>query len=185
MFKIGVFGDGGVGKSALTIRYTQDHFIVEYDPTIENSYRKNAVIDGSNCVLDILDTAGEEEYSAMHDQYMRSVQCCVFVYTVNDRRSFDKLGEYYLRTVAARDSAHFACVLAGNKCDLEIHRQVSVEEAEELANRYKAPYFETSAKENTNVIEMFAECVRQINKHPDIAPQTTQRRRKERNCLLM
>ena len=63
---------GGVGKSALTIQLIQNHFVDEYDPTIEDSYRKQVVIDGETCLLDILDTAGQEEYSAMRDQYMRT-----------------------------------------------------------------------------------------------------------------
>ena len=51
---------GGVGKSALTIQLIQNHFVPEYDPTIEDSYRKQVVIDGETCLLDILDTAGQE-----------------------------------------------------------------------------------------------------------------------------
>lgn len=54
------FSAGGVGKSALTIQLIQNHFVDEYDPTIEDSYRKQVVIDGETCLLDILDTAGQE-----------------------------------------------------------------------------------------------------------------------------
>uniref|UniRef100_A0A673JJ57 HRas proto-oncogene, GTPase n=1 Tax=Sinocyclocheilus rhinocerous TaxID=307959 RepID=A0A673JJ57_9TELE len=71
-YKLVVVGAGGVGKSALTIQLIQNHFVDEYDPTIEDSYRKQVVIDGETCLLDILDTAGQEEYSAMRDQYMRT-----------------------------------------------------------------------------------------------------------------
>lgn len=56
---------GGVGKSALTIQLIQNHFVDEYDPTIEDSYRKQVVIDGETCLLDILDTAGQEEYRSV------------------------------------------------------------------------------------------------------------------------
>ncbi|KAJ8298711.1 hypothetical protein KUTeg_022771 [Tegillarca granosa] len=62
-YKLVVVGAGGVGKSALTIQLIQNHFVEEYDPTIEDSYRKQVVIDGETCLLDILDTAGQEEYS--------------------------------------------------------------------------------------------------------------------------
>ncbi|CAH8519635.1 unnamed protein product [Schistosoma mattheei] len=61
-YKLVVVGAGGVGKSALTIQLIQNHFVEEYDPTIEDSYRKQMVIDGEICLLDILDTAGQEEY---------------------------------------------------------------------------------------------------------------------------
>lgn len=63
-YKLVVVGDDGVGKSTLTIQLIQNHFVDEYDPTIEDSYRKQVVIDGEICVLDILDTAGQEEYRA-------------------------------------------------------------------------------------------------------------------------
>ena len=71
-YKLVIVGGGGVGKSALTIQLIQNHFIDEYDPTIEDSYRKQVTIDDETCLLDILDTAGQEEYSAMRDQYMRT-----------------------------------------------------------------------------------------------------------------
>ncbi|KAL5032386.1 hypothetical protein BDV3_000963 [Batrachochytrium dendrobatidis] len=64
-FKLVVVGGGGVGKSALTIQFIQEHFVDEYDPTIEDSYRKQTVVDGEVAMLDVLDTAGQEEYSAM------------------------------------------------------------------------------------------------------------------------
>uniref|UniRef100_A0A2K6MYA0 Small monomeric GTPase n=1 Tax=Rhinopithecus bieti TaxID=61621 RepID=A0A2K6MYA0_RHIBE len=71
-YKLEVVGAGGVSKSALTIQLIQNHFVDEYDPTIEDSYRKQVVIDGETCLLDILNTAGQEEYNAMRDQYMRT-----------------------------------------------------------------------------------------------------------------
>eukprot|EP00800_Vazella_pourtalesii_P022160 TRINITY_DN854_c0_g1_i2.p1 TRINITY_DN854_c0_g1~~TRINITY_DN854_c0_g1_i2.p1 ORF type:complete len:117 (-),score=29.64 TRINITY_DN854_c0_g1_i2:491-841(-) len=69
-YKLVVVGGGGVGKSALTIQFIQSQFVEDYDPTIEDSYRKNGVIDDEVAILDILDTAGQEEFSAMREQYM-------------------------------------------------------------------------------------------------------------------
>lgn len=60
-----MLGSGAVGKSALTIRLVTDNFLDEYDPTIEDSYRKQAVIDNTIALLDILDTAGQDEFSSM------------------------------------------------------------------------------------------------------------------------
>ena len=67
-FKIVILGSGGVGKSALTIRLITDNFLEEYDPTIEDSYQKTLVVDGESTQINILDTAGQEEYSSMQDQ---------------------------------------------------------------------------------------------------------------------
>ena len=80
-YKLVIVGGGGVGKSALTIQLIQNHFIDEYDPTIEDSYRKQVTIDEETCLLDILDTAGQEEYSAMrpiHENRTRFYACLCY-----------------------------------------------------------------------------------------------------------
>ncbi|XP_029440764.1 protein ras-1-like [Rhinatrema bivittatum] len=66
----------------------------EYDPTIEDSYRKQVVIDGETCLLDILDTAGQEEYSAMRDQYMRTGEGFLCVFAINNIKSFQDVHHY-------------------------------------------------------------------------------------------
>ena len=87
-YKLVVVGGGGVGKSALTIRLIQpDHFVDEYDPTIEDSYRKQVTIDEETCLLDILDTAGQEEYSVMRDGWFRNGDCFLLVFSATSRRS--------------------------------------------------------------------------------------------------
>ena len=83
--------EGGVGKSALTIQLLQDQFMDEYEPTIEDSYRKQALVDEESCVLDILDTAGQEEYSAMRPQYMRTGQGFLCVFSVDSQKSFEEI----------------------------------------------------------------------------------------------
>ena len=57
-YKIVVLGSGGVGKSALTVQFVQGIFVEKYDPTIEDSYRKQVEVEGQQCMLEILDTAG-------------------------------------------------------------------------------------------------------------------------------
>ncbi len=71
VFKMVVLGSGAVGKSALTIRLVTQNFLKEYDPTIEDNYNKTITVDGSPAHLDILDTAGQDEYLQMQDQWMR------------------------------------------------------------------------------------------------------------------
>ena len=95
---------GGVGKSALTIQFIQNHFVEEYDPTIEDSYRKQAVIDGETCLLDILDTAGQEEYSAMRDQYMRTGEGFLCVFAVDNMKSFEDIESYRRQIRRVKDA---------------------------------------------------------------------------------
>lgn len=79
---------GGVGKSAITIQFIQNHFMNDYDPTIEDSYTQQVVIDEETCFLDILDTAGQDEYSAMRPQYMRTGDGFFCVFAVDSMKSF-------------------------------------------------------------------------------------------------
>ncbi|RCN30705.1 Ras family protein, partial [Ancylostoma caninum] len=75
-FKVVVLGSGGVGKSALTVQFVSSTFIEKYDPTIEDFYRKEIEVDGQPCVLEILDTAGTEQFSSMRDLYIKNGQVC-------------------------------------------------------------------------------------------------------------
>ena len=65
LHKVIMVGGGGVGKSALTLQYMYGDFVEEYDPTKADSYRKKVSLDGEECQVDILDTAGQEEYAAV------------------------------------------------------------------------------------------------------------------------
>lgn len=127
-YKVVVLGGGSVGKSCITMQFINYHFIYEYDPTIEDSYRKQVNIDDEVAVLDILDTAGQEEYSAMRDQYMRLGQGFLLVYSITDRSSFDEMVIFHEKIYKAQDkdmrTEKLPITLIGNKSDLESERQV-------------------------------------------------------------
>lgn len=124
-YKLVVVGGGGVGKSALTIQFVQSHFVDEYDPTIEDSYRKQCVIDEEVALLDVLDTAGQEEYSAMREQYMRSGEGFLLVYSITSRNSFEEIATFYQQILRVKDKDYFPVVIVANKSDLDAERQVS------------------------------------------------------------
>merc|ERR1712072_1436373 len=163
-YKLVIVGGGGVGKSALTIQLIQNHFIDEYDPTIEDSYRKQVTIDDETCLLDTLDTAGQEEYSAMRDQYMRTGQGFLCTYAITSRSSFDEITSFREQILRVKDEDKVPMVLVGNKCDLEEERQVTAVEGQDLAKSFGCPIYETSAKARINVEEAFYELVREIRK---------------------
>ena len=102
-YKLVVVGDGGVGKSALTIQFFQKMFVEDYDPTIEDSYIQHTEIEGQWCILDVLDTAGQEEFNAMRDQYMRKGDGFLLVYSVTDRASFSKISLFYKTILRVKD----------------------------------------------------------------------------------
>merc|ERR1712000_800927 len=162
--KLVLVGVGGVGKSALTITFVSNVWVPEYDPTIEDSHRKQASVDDEVCMLDILDTAGQEEYSSMQDQWFRQGQGFLVVYSVVNKKSFAEVAELRKKIERIKDSPQIPMVLVGNKCDLEDQRVVLKSEGEQLATKYKCPFFETSAKDHVNADECFRELVREVRK---------------------
>jgi len=170
LYKIVLLGDGGVGKSCLTIQLTQNQFVHEYDPTIENSYRKQVEVDGNISVMDILDTAGQEEYRVLQDQYIHRGEGFVVMYSVTSRASFELVTKFQQKIFMVKDEEeYFPMVIVGNKCDLDDQREVTKDEGEELAKTIGCPFFETSAKTRINVEECFMECVREIRKRREEA----------------
>ncbi|KAF6018964.1 rap-1 [Bugula neritina] len=163
-YKLVVLGSGGVGKSALTVQFVQGIFVEKYDPTIEDSYRKQVEIDGQNCMLEILDTAGTEQFTAMRDLYMKNGQGFILVYSITAQSTFNDLQDLKDQILRVKDQADVPMVLAGNKCDLEDERVVGKDQGQGLANEWKVKFLETSAKNKVGVSEVFIELVRLINR---------------------
>jgi len=185
-FKIVVLGGGGVGKSALTIRLVTDNFLDEYDPTIEDSYRKQVEIDGETALLDILDTAGQEEFASMQDQWIREGQGFLLVFSVCTQASFDELHEFYRKILRVKDVEKVPMVIAGNKCDLRDpsdSNQVKKEAAESLASEFGCKYYETSAKERINNEECFYQVAREIRKIEEVKMEKV--KKKKGFCIIL
>uniref|UniRef100_A0A2K5CHG3 Uncharacterized protein n=1 Tax=Aotus nancymaae TaxID=37293 RepID=A0A2K5CHG3_AOTNA len=135
-YKLVVLGATGVGKN-------------EYDPTIEDSKRKQVVTDGETCLLDILDTARQEESSAVRDQYMGTVEGFLCVFTNNNSKSFVDINLY-------REQI--------NKCDLPTST-VDTKQAHKLAKSYNIPFTETSAKTRQGVEDAFYTLLREVHQY--------------------
>jgi len=164
-YKIVVVGEGGVGKSALTIQLLQNEFLEDYDPTIEDNYIKQVVIDNEACRLDILDTAGQDEFAALRQQYLMTGEGYLLVFALDDERSFDKVFDsFWEQIIRIQETEDVPMVLVGNKCDLRHRRKVEFENAKSQATKYGIPYIETSAKERICVEEAFYTLVRRIRK---------------------
>lgn len=164
-YKLVVVGGGGVGKSALTIQFIQSQFVDEYDPTIEDSYRKQCVIDDEVALLDVLDTAGQEEYGAMREQYMRTGEGFLLVYSITSRNSFEEISTFHQQILRVKDKDSFPVILIANKCDLEFERQVGMNEGRDLGKHLGCRFIETSAKQRINVDEAFTNLVREIRRY--------------------
>lgn len=161
LYQLAALGSGTVGKSAITLRYVQRIFYEDYDPTIEDAYRKNVVVNGKACQLEILDTAGEEDYFSMRSAWMRGRHAFALVYSVNDLSSFNAIRTFYDQLRVVYEINCPPVVLVANKSDLS--REVTSEMGENLARQIGATaYIETSAKTGTNIDKVFYRLVREI-----------------------
>lgn len=174
LYKLVVLGDGGVGKTALTIQLCLQHFVETYDPTIEDSYRKQVLIDGTSCMLEVLDTAGQEEYVALRDQWIRDGEAFMLVYSISSRSSFTRIPRFHAQVMRVResqmDSYPFMC-LVGNKSDKVTEREVSTQEGFALAKELGCDFFEVSSKNCVNVEASFYGLVRAMRKQRAAVPK--------------
>ena len=181
VLKLIILGDGGVGKTAMTIQFLQNHFIEMYDPTIEDSYRKQIVIDNKPYFLEILNTAGQEEYTAMRDSYMKSGDGFIIVYDITNRQSFNGVESIKeLIYMNYPDKKYIPIVICGNKSDLNQKRVVSTAEGIALSQKLDCKFFECSAKNFENIEQIWFCLVREIErlrtpkiKRNDVAKQRT------------
>ena len=161
-YKVVMLGSGAVGKSAITVQMVSGHFLSSYDPTIEDSYRTTINVNNQDIILNILDTAGQEEFYALRDQYMRSGDGYIIVFSITSVTSFlevNAIKEQLNIVLDTDDNTLIPIILVGNKCDLEEYRQVQSSDAQRLAEEWRVKYFETSAKNKTNINRIFEELV--------------------------
>ena len=165
-----------------------NHFVETYDPTIEDSYRKQVVIDAQSCMLEVLDTAGQEEYTALRDQWIRDGEGFVLVYSITSRSSFKRIQKFYKQIQRVKESSSAGSptsmaylsspvsptqpsytgpapvMLVGNKSDRITEREVSTQEGNALAKELGCDFVEASAKNNINVDRAFYDVVRRLRK---------------------
>lgn len=162
-YHIVVLGSGGVGKSCLTAQFVQNVWIESYDPTIEDSYRKAIEVDGRHVILEILDTAGTEQFTAMRELYMKTGQGFLLVFSITSMNSLYELNELREQIRQIKEANDVPMVLVGNKSDLEDDRAVSRARAFKTSQDWGGvPYYEASARRRANVDEVFVDLCRQI-----------------------
>lgn len=191
-YKVVMLGSGAVGKSAITVQMVSGHFLSSYDPTIEDSYRTTININNQDIILNILDTAGQEEFYALRDQYIRSGDGYIIVFSITSVTSFlevNAIKEQLNIVLDTDDNTLIPIILVGNKCDLEEYRQVQSSDAQRLAEEWRVKYFETSAKNKTNINRIFEELVYLIeaNNQTNIQNTSNQKERLKynHNCCVL
>ena len=166
LFKYIIIGDAAVGKSNLLLRYTHGQFKPEYQLTIGVEFgAKNISISNKIYRIQIWDTAGQENFRSITRAYYKNSACALVVYDISSRESFDNVSTW-IEDCRNQSPQTIFMVLVGNKTDLDLEnkRVVSFEEGQELAEKNKMMFFETSAKSGKNVDEIFYRSAESIAK---------------------
>ena len=133
--------------------------------------------------MDILDTAGQEEYQALRDTYMRNCVGFILVYDLTKRKTLFEVKDFIDSILRVKDCDNAPIVLAGNKSDLESEREVTQKDLQTfLENYWKIPCIETSAKQRRNIDECFELIVKELRKSP--TPKTESAPKKG-GCMLL
>ncbi|EXK31227.1 hypothetical protein FOMG_12968 [Fusarium oxysporum f. sp. melonis 26406] len=171
---------------ARTAQFVHNEWIESYDPTIEDSYRTQLQVDGRQVILEILDTAGTEQFGrsslsqqlshdprtdvgtvAMRDLYMKTGQGFLLVFSITSSSSLSELAGLREEIIRIKDDENVPLVIVGNKADLEENRAVPRAKGFSISQRWGAPYYEASARTRTNVDEVFIDLCRQMLRKED------------------
>jgi len=164
-YKISLLGAGGVGKSCITLKYLRGSFQETYDPSIEDAFRQQVTCDSIPCMLEVLDTAGQEEFQYITSQWVKKKHGFFLVYSMIEETSFTNLGKFYniiLDEYKRNEKDIPPIVVIGNKLDFEHKRVISKATGQALAIRWDAQFIETSAKTGENIEAAFHMLIRMM-----------------------
>jgi len=182
--RIVIMGGGGTGKSCITVNFVQNMFVDKYDPTIEDSYRKSVVIDGTIYPIEILDTAGTEEFTSMRDLYIKNADGIILVYSLTSAPSVHVLEEIHEKI--QRVNPDTPIVIAANKCDLKKDIVITGQAYRAIQAKYNCPSIRTSAKTSEGILELFNTVISLAIMHKQHAHnQDALDRPKKKRCAIM
>lgn len=157
-------GFRSVGKSSLTIQFVEGQFVDSYDPTIENTFSKSLKFNGQEFALQLVDTAGQDEYSIFPQSYSMNIDGYILVYSINSEKSFDVIRVIHDKILDQTGKMQVPLVVVGNKTDLHMERVIPFEQGKKLADSWNGAFQEASAKHNQSVTDIFTSIIYQIEK---------------------
>ncbi|KAF2668982.1 rheb small monomeric GTPase RhbA [Microthyrium microscopicum] len=163
--KVALVGSRSVGKSSLTVQFVEGHFVETYYPTIENTFSKIVRFKGQDYNTEIIDTAGQDEYSILQSKHFIGIHGYMLVYSVGSKQSFEMVKVIRDKILNHLGADAVPMVIVGNKSDLRPEqRQVSKEDARALAENWKCAWTEASARFDENVSKAFDLMIAEVEK---------------------
>jgi len=164
LFKYIIIGDTEVGKSSIMLMFTEQHFQTAHDMTIGVEFDSRSVRlgDGSVANLEIWDTAGQESYLSITRSYYRGTDCCLLVYDVTRRESFEHLPRWLNEAKMNAANPNLVLMLVANKVDLDHMRNVSRAEGKAFADLHGMLFTELTAKNQKKVEQIFVDSAQKV-----------------------
>ncbi|CUS11203.1 hypothetical protein C7212DRAFT_350562 [Tuber magnatum] len=162
--KIAIVGSRAVGKSSLTVQFVENHFVESYYPTIENTFSRVIKYKGQEYATEIIDTAGQDEYSILNSRHSIGIHGYMLVYSVASQQSFEMVKIIRDKVLTHLGADWVPIVVVGNKSDLHIQRQVTAEEGKALTQQWNCAWTEASARHNENVAKAFELMIAEVEK---------------------
>ncbi|KAG5331982.1 RAB26 protein, partial [Acromyrmex charruanus] len=174
LFKVMLLGDSGVGKTCLLTRFRDGRFLSgNYITTVGIDFRNKVVtVDDTPIKLQIWDTAGQERFRSVTHAYYRDAHALLLLYDVTNKTSYDNI-RAWLSEIREHANEDVVIMLLGNKSDCGTERAVKREDGERLAQEYKVPFMETSAKTGLNVELAFLAVARELKARKSDNPDET------------
>ena len=167
VYKICIVGDGGVGKTSLVLRYTDNSFKEDYLMTIGSNFavKTMELPESPACTisLQIWDLAGQPRFNIVRPLFYRGAKAIIYVFDLTRKDSLENLINW--KKEIEQNIELKPCILVGNKLDLaeKVKNKVEIEKVEILKSKLNAKsYLETSAKDGSNINEAFKECINGI-----------------------
>jgi GTPase KRas protein len=159
---IAILGGGTVGKTSVTYKCLNKELIPDdIDTTLEDHYKFYPIIFEEKIEVEIIDTAGQEDYQNFFDTWIQSSEGFLLVFSLTDKNSFNVVKNKYNKIINIKGK-NIPIILIGNKKDLENEREVKFEEAKKYANEKNIEYIETSAMTGEKCNEAFLEIVKKV-----------------------
>ena len=165
VYKVLLLGDSSVGKTCFLLRYCDKSFQEAHLSTIGLDYRLKSMTlqNDKNIKLQIWDTAGQDRFRAITKNYYKGANGIILIYDVTNKQSYENV-KNWLTQIKEEATPNVIIYLAGNKIDVEEdQRVITTEDGQKIADEYKLPFKETSAKNGINVNEIFQELVEKID----------------------
>jgi len=187
LYKILLLGDTSVGKSCLLLRFCDNSFQEAHLSTIGLDFRLKTINlkDNRKVKIQIWDTAGEDRFRSITRNYYKGAKGILLIFDVTDKETFTHVRDWIERIHEESPEGITIC-LVGNKIDMNESRVISNEEGKKIADEFKIPYFETSAKSNIGVEEVFTYLVKEVdtiymNEHKEEVGRKTVLNQKTKN----